>query len=739
MAKAAPHSMDLPAFVKPAELSAEDLADRQALVELCTGLARSILQNSYYSPDHPQARRVVERPYALIQQLADRHQELTFIVTSWNDDETMALDGVFSEPIPLDVLIGGTAGEHFAAKLATFSKRNHLVSFSIKNTIREEEFHRFVTIFVERHINMDALNLLTEYEEHDGGPPFTDQLIEHNVVNVTIVLEEDLVEERRRLPWRVKVAMSRLRKDLRNIPIYSKATEAELMEAKLRLIRDILRPLRKGVYLKQLFLNLDLIEEEVEEFHELNLEPDLIDALPIDRQMNLAEALLAEHERLTRHGLAEHGVEQRPDLEETIKRQLELIGKRLGESQTEESATTLLRQLYELGAIPITALPRNLADRVRLDRWTASFLTDPPGFLELFDHIENAEAYLQHLPNVVAMFPNLLKLKQFESANLIIEMLKRHHRQDGGFAGRRELVDRALATLDMADIFAVLVQGMKTEPHEIRAWLQRMLTALGPVSVPHLIRVIEESDVDDVASDASLTLVALGPEAGRMLLDVLASRKVTRKGARYVLKVLGELGPPIGTREAAQIVAQYARHPAPLVRDGALDTATRIWGLKATPVLLRALDDEEPAVVCRAINLLSRLGVDDEDLILCLLGFLDYPPDEMDGRTPTPEPIQLAAVHALERMGNIEIEDLGSLESQLLEALGPPDHQVLGFLRRDKVTRNESVRAALCDALGEIGGEDSLGRLGATSKESSPTVRDHMSRASHQIRQRMET
>ena len=80
------HRWALPEFVKQAELEGRQLEQRQDLVEFCRTLCRAILQNSYYSSDHPQARKVVGEPYELIKKLGTSWPEFTFIVTSWRED-----------------------------------------------------------------------------------------------------------------------------------------------------------------------------------------------------------------------------------------------------------------------------------------------------------------------------------------------------------------------------------------------------------------------------------------------------------------------------------------------------------------------------------------------------------------------------------------------------------------------------------------------------------------------------
>ena len=727
-------NMDLPAYVKQAELTPEEASNRHLLVQFCLSLARAILQSSYYHPNHPQTRKVVEEPFGHLNALSSLLEEVTFLTTSWQEQETIAIDGVFSEPVPLDILIGGTAGEHFAAKLLSFAKRNRLVSFSIKNLIREDEFHRFISVFVERHIDMDALLVFDdEVDERRQQRRFTEQLIEHNIVNVTIVLEEDLVDDRRRLPWRVKVAISRLRKDLRHIPLYSQCTEAELREAKIRLIRDILRPLAKGLFLKQLFLNLDLIAEEVAEFQGLSLEPDLVEALPLDKQALLAESLLVEHERRSRPTLHEQGPESRTDLDETIQRLLGLIGARLAEHAVLDIADALLHQLYDHGALPLAALPRAMQQQIRMDKWTGTFLRDTEAFLGLFDRVENRDAYLQHLPFIVAIIPNLIRIERYEDANRIIEMLDRHRRQDGGFPGRPRLVVDALARLDEQEIVSLLVDAMETKPPEVREVIGRLFLVMGQAAITPLVQVIERSTREDVCSDSAMALVRLGREAIGPVDKLLAEHKVGRQATRYLLKVLTELE----AREAGRTILAHAQHPVPAIRSEALSALARIYGERAAPALVPAMEDRDGDVARRAINLVERVGLRDDDTILHLQALIRPDDEGAEGSAP-PEEGQLAAIEALVRLDGLELEDERTIEDLMLEAFERFDQSKLkAFLYRGKVGPHDRVRIALCDALTTVGGEAALEKLLDLSTESSPVVRERMKRAASELAARL--
>jgi hypothetical protein len=729
--------MDLPRFVKQGELNEKGMEARKELVAFLSALVRAILQSSYYTPDHPQSRRVVQAPWAMLHELAERHAEFTFIVASWREDATVALDGIFAEAVPLDDLILGATGEHFAKKMHGFCMRNRLVSFSIKNIIGEEEFHRFIGVFVEHHVNMEAQRLLDSYEEQKRhAPKFTEQLLESRVLNVSVVLEDDLLKNQRRLPWRVKVALARLRKDLRLVPLYAKASEEELGEVKLRILQDILRPLRRGTFLKQLFINLDLIAQEIEVLKDVELEADLLSALSIDRTLTLGDALLTEYRRKEQPALDDRRpLDVRPDLDEAILRLMRLVAEQFGGRKLTDKMLELLREFYEAKAVPLEELPRNMREQIRLDKWTASYLSDAHTFLKSLDEIANREIYMEQLPNLVAIFPNLLRIKRYNDANAIIALLERHRSEDGPLPGRTNLVVEALNSLDSEEVLRLLCVAMETEPPAVRASMRDLFSIMGVAAIRPLLRILENTVSPDVCNDVAISLITVGDDAREPLIKMLKGRHLAEHAAEYLLKVLGELAP---TDDIARVLNTYTKHPRVAVREASYEAIFKLYKAKASTVLMRGLKDEEPDMVSRCIRFLSRAEVDDPVYVAQLLGFIQ-PKDARADAKEIPEVIQLAAIRALGEMKTPDLGAMGTLEDHLLATFDRSNQsRLMARLRRGRVTESDAVRIALCTALARVGGFESLDRLSDESHESSPKVIDRMRRAVRVLEERLE-
>lgn len=728
---------ELREFKKFTELTESELEERKLLASFVSNMCKCVLQTSLYTRDHPQARAGVDLTFQAMEAISDSFGEFTFIVSSWKEEEAgMAIEGLFDEPTDLGQIVTGTAGEHFEAKLYSFCKRNRLISFSIKNTITQDEFHRFIAVFVEFHVDSASTVLMQEYGQDASGPDFTEKLLKENVINVPIVCEQDMLEAKRRIPWRVRVALSRLKKDLSMIPIYAQASAMELRAAKLRLLRDILRPLRQGSHLRDLFVNLDLISDAIAEFEGVDLEVDIMDALSVDRALELTRQLLKEKSRIENPTLAgDSQLSNIPDVEETISRQLTLLGVVLGHSEETDQAEEMLRDLYLIGAIGADLLPRTMREQVSMERWTASFLNDSKGFLTLFSQIEISTAYLQQLPNLISIIPQLIELQKFSDAKAIIEMLREHRDPSNtdGFPGRAEAVSHAMENLNNEEVVKLLVEAARTAPPDVREILSQLFVALGRSAVPALVLVLDRSERRDILNETGLTFIAMGKEAVEPLVEVLNTGGLRRDTACSIINVLSQLG----DENTGASLSRYTRHPQWQVRHAAIQAIFQLLGPNAIDPLISALDDREPNVARHAIHLLERLRSRKLTLVLKLIDVLN-PPEESEIRRDSS--VVAAAVALLASLGNLQLGDeLGTVEEQLLECFDRHgQNKMLAMLKRSRDESSVAIREALCKALGTLGDEMSLDRLEDTGDEPSPLIRKHMARAYRAIEARLD-
>ena len=721
---------ELPPFQRWNMLPLEERPRRQALAGTCAALIKALLQTSYYAADHPQARLAVQEPWQRLQELRERLPEITF-VTTWADEvETVALEGVFADQVPLgQILLGANAGA-LAAKLHTFCARARVVSLSVKTAIGEDEFHRFVCTFVERHVGArEGEGLIAG----DGGHWLGDALLERGVVHVSVLVEEDLVEERRKLPWRVRLALTRLRKDLRAVPLYRLASAEERRAVKLQVLQDIMRPLGIGGFLHRLFANVDLIAEHVVELQGFDLEHDLVAALNLDRLLAVGDWLLGDWARGD-EGAEVHDPEGQRG---SMQRLLVCIGTALGERHDDERASALLRRLEDQGAVPLAALPEALRTRVVRERWARGFLGAPADHLERVEALRDPEAYGRALGAALDALPDLIRDHRLVEARLIVAMVRRHQ-QPGGFPGRREKLRVARELLDVGEAGRRLVEVLRAQPGDelARALAKDLLVTLGPPALPLGVAVLGVTRRLDVANDVAAALVEMGAAVVPELCRLLDGRHVEPRNVALLLRTLGHIGAP----GAARTILGFVDHPRPQVRDAALEVSWKLGGARSHPVLVKAVADADPTVAIHAIRYLEQMGHNSRAYLVRLLALAEAT-SEGEEEDAARDNVRAAAIAALARRGDLPLGDGSTTQDRFLALLPEPSQgisRLAVWRRREPPEEPRAVRQAAVDALGVIGDLDAAERLDEDSGEPDGAVRERMQRAAQAIRLRSE-
>ncbi len=717
-------------FCGLAEIHGEELRIRLELQTFCQTLVRALLQSSYYSPDHPQARTVVDEPFSLMSRLASRWVELTFAIDSPDESSgEMMLEGVFREPVPLASLIGGAAGEHFSRKLREFSDRHRLISFSVPTSMPQDEFHRFVSSFVEIHVDAEALTRHHPREAARAKPhSLAEALARRHVTAVQLVSQQDLVTRDRRLPWRVRVSLSRLQKDLRRIPLYSNASNVELRRLKLRLLKDILRPLGRPAYLAEFFLNLDLLSEAVAELADEDVEEDMISLLPVRQVIGLGTVLLAESNR----NWWDEGMDARPpDAEARLKRQLELIALRLSDGPDLPAASTLLKELYRTQHVRFATLPERIRSELEVERMVDACHSHPIGFMARFDEIDNAADYVDYLRDSLMVFPYLLERRAYIVAELIIQTLTRHGTEPEPFHGRKAALADALSDLESPTTLALFDEFTDGAP-QARHYVRQLLVPFGESAIPILMLTLEVTDNPGVRRDVCDALASLGDIGARAARDRLADHNTSTEMTCTLLEALGELH----DTKATFALQHHAQHKQAEIRQAALSALATVHGAKVGALIRGALSDPNPGVVTRAIEIHSAFEPRNRDFLQALVDALMNTPNAA-GRTPDPT-VRLSAIKALSNLGNIRLSSTTTLESLLLRSLGPPPKRKLRHVfRRDELDPERELKVAVWKGLGRIGGEQALDRLNETAQEPDLVIRQTMSASQAAIEKRL--
>ena len=681
---------------------------RETLRLLCRSLCKALLQTAWYPADHPQAVDVCAEPYARLFEARETWRELTFTRMSLDErDRTLTIEGVFDDSPLLEAVIGGAAGEHFNRKLHDYCIAHGLISFTLRTHVSESELRRFVSCFVHTNLEPGVL-------DKDSAPitskeaPLTQRLLDNQVHAVSLVLEQELVRGRRHIPWRVRIALSRLRKDLRVLPLYEDASGEELRQAKVRLLRDILRPLMGAVWLVDFFLNFDLIADEVESLHGGPVEDDFMALLKPDLIVQLATRLMAEYDAPVS---AESGVRG------VLQKQLCAAGNRLREEHGTQGAHQLLRDLARRGIISFDELPAALRGEMEIERLVQEARDAPDAYLLVLEDCKNAQAYRARLYDTLRVWSRALGLSDFTLADLITDTITRHRGDhDAGFVGRSDIANTCLSNALNPHV-TDLIRALPSMGQPARLRVRRLLLTLGRTALPTLIEALWVLRRGESVDELALTLVEMGAEGAAGARAALAEGGAPAETIITLVRVLERLSDSASVR----VITEYSRHPSPQVRCASLDALLSLQGHEVQPVVERALGDGNADVVTHAIRLCERLRGTPADPSPALIN--------LAGSATQPQSVRIAAVGAVTRLA-VTPRARVQLESELLQLLGDRDTpKRFGLFRVNKPADDDALRVTVCDALAAIGGPRSLSRMARHDLEPSPAVRQAMARA----------
>jgi hypothetical protein len=119
------------------------------LTEFILSLVQAFLRTGYYLPDHPQAKKAKVGLYNRFKSLFAGRHELTFMLKEMGETQNILVDGPLPETQRLDMLMTKGMAEVYVPRLSNFLERKDLVRLTLKETMSEEEFSRFVDVMSE--------------------------------------------------------------------------------------------------------------------------------------------------------------------------------------------------------------------------------------------------------------------------------------------------------------------------------------------------------------------------------------------------------------------------------------------------------------------------------------------------------------------------------------------------------------------------------------------------------------
>ena len=646
-------------------------------------LIQAFLRTGYYTPEHPESKRAKEGLYDQFKSLFDHENELTFLIREEQERQEIWVEGILPEAQRLSRMMLKGMGELYVPKFSHYLERKDLTALTIKSRIESTEFIHFIDI-------MSDPSLLDIRQKHDKEQ-FVRTLSSHGIVNISYVFYEELLAPDREMPWRARVTLSRMRKDLRMTPLFQKMTGHQIQEIRKNLIWDTLRPLRHFDLLGAVLRNSDLAATA--EYQEDVIENEIVSFLRKQYLLGTAKTFLREH-------LALKQLQKGDVFERKSDRLVKKISYRLKEEETKETET-LLEEFFRHELISLDDLTPGLKDKILLERLTDKFLNYTDQFFKQIDQIKEKESFLDLAHSFIKMIPELIRRDRYPEILRILETLKRHFHEKKMWA---LLAGQVIEEIGEGTIPNLLKEKFLTGKKEVRTAIIPIFISLEIGAIPPLLAILEKSEDQWIRKNACEAMIQIGPVAAIHLLKELESQQTSIDTTRDILRVLGEIRSQEWKAPLMKILTKYVNHEHPKMREQGIHTLCQIGGIEGEEIFLSSLEDPELEVRRRAVRCLG--AIKSTKGIEKMMGIL-----KQISTTSSPQMDELEAqiYHAFGLVGNLTIQER-TLEQILLEVLEKRGMKRWWGLSQKNLI-SDATLGTLCEALGRIGTKESISVL----------------------------
>ena len=618
------------------------------------GFVRAVIRSSMRA--RPDGRDADAR--TLTESLRDITHGSGEVVIARDPDWELACSGAAAFRVPLADALRGPDAAQLTHRLTEMLERSEVVVVQIDASASREDLVTFTELLGR------AMPSTVGSEER--AKRMARALHEKKVAGVAVAFSEVSVGREGQLPWRVRMLIERLRKDLRSIPIMRDADAAQLVEVRIQTITDAMRAIGDAETYTLVLEQADLIEAaKTEELRGQSLTRVIAGLVP---------------ERFVAEVVGQLAMSMTTS--EGARRALTELCIHLLEGQSPEAPAALakLREHLDPKSIPGDLGEWLTAERIneRLRKKEPIPAVPPVG-------AGDTQAALRVRGKAVRLLVASSRLR--EAARLLDDTLLDAPAAQALYDGLLERIFLPEVLLQLADRLA--------DPGE-RDSAAALLRYAGERAVSPLLLSVRNSEHRAVRELALRLLVERGEASCMPVLHVLAEQDAPW----YVTRNMLVLATTLGMQEAAPDARRNLSHGHPRVREAALSFLVRTTGQAAEPSLLEALGDESQAVRIRAAANLAVFGSTDPRALRGFVEFLTSPEARKS------EAHAFATLRLLCDISEAERRAAGDLDRVLSERL-------IAWVQPGEPLPTDRVVTALAELLGLVGARRSLHALRA--------------------------
>lgn len=596
----------------------------------------------------------------------------------------------------LDIMPAGMA-EIYSPRFIQFLGRKEIISLSLSSQMTREEFSGFVNLISEP--------AAADMKQRAAKDRFLDSLQKAGIRNVALIFNEDLISTRRDIPWRIGLALSRLKRDLRVIPMYRDYDAEKLAAIKRDIMQDILKPLREAELIYPFLMNIDIAKSR--SLPEEEAEVTILGSLGDEVFLNTAALFTRD--------VTGRKIRYRDLLpEEKFARVTKMVAGRLTQL-ADPAAKGMLEELFDTGLISLEDLPPDVRERVGLISLSKSFLEHREKYLEKLSGIMDGEEYRRRARPLAKIVPYLLEEGRLSEAVEITDLIAGHC-NDG--EDRTGAARQVFSELTQEEALEEAERAFLRVSKEDRIILEKFFTLCGEISVPYLLRIIRQTDDQWRRKQACEILVGISRRASEYLIKLIDGGELSPDATPTVIRILGGITDEELIPKVFQALAHRTVDTNPTVRREAVHALATLSPGDMLETVHRRLGDPVLEVRREAARVLGYSG---DQRAFGSLKELILDAEELQEE----ESWELAAA-SIASLGNLyercpEVRE--EVKAFLLDVAerGCNPRGLKSLLKKDRSLPVPAL-ASLAYSLGRIGGEESLRVLENLAKSKDDTV-----------------
>ncbi len=657
------------------------------LTQFTLSLIQALLKTGYYAPEHPASLKAKSGLYDDFVKLLGDKGEITFVKFVQPEKLDVLIEGVLEDQFSLKSGMSGGMAELFIPRFIDYFVRRNLASFSIKKLIMKEAFENFLELMSKPHS-----------EHEDRKVTFIDELRTHDIFNVSVIFDVDLLGEIKALPWRVRLTLARFVKDLRLLPVFK--DNAQVIQAKKELIKEIVRPLKEPILLKGILFNCDLAEKLMADAAEMDVPGTIMSVIPMLQLTKIGEVVMKEYEESKKEFS-----EKSDEATERKKKRYFTVISRIAFKLIEDNDTagdSLLEEIHAKEMVTYEALPARIKRAIIIKKFAKALMQAPDDYLGRILDNKPVEGTNTIADMIILAAPEILKHKDYELVSKVMKSYQRH-------GAASQVVRHAIALLQSEGILNQLEQLLQSADVHTAGVILDVFRLSGKDGVPYLINVLKQAENIGIRKRTINILVEFGLDSEPVLLKELIKKGQPWYLLRNIILILGD----IKSKEAPNLFSELWLHQHPRVREEILASTYKIFDREGEGIFIEALEDRNDAVRKKAIYYLGMIKSTDKNVIKELINIIKK--RSVDEKEP-PDTLQVQAVVALGLIGSHSKEYYDAIEQTLIYIMTPEHKKLLGIGKPNMREKSDIIKITMCNAFAMLGSKKAVPLLDKLQK-----------------------